>query len=436
MDYHSKLVTADEAMKVVKPGDTVFLHQGCSEPEACVAALVRRASELRNVTIVHMMTFGSSEYAKPEYEGIFRHSALFIGANVRRAVQEGRADYVPVFLHEIESLLESGQIPVDVAVLQCTPPDEHGYMSLGAGVDINLAVLKVARHVIFEVNDQAPRTLGQSFVHWRQAHKIVEASYPLAEHHPTPAGPEHHAIARRIASMIPDGATLQMGVGAVPETLPLYLRNHKDLGLHSEMFSDGVIDLMEAGVINNSRKTLHPYKAIAGFVLGTKRLFDFVHNNPAVELHPTSYVNNPFVIAQNDRMVAVNAALEIDLTGQVCSDSIGSTPYSGIGGQVDFIRGAAHSKGGVPVISLCSTAKNGRISRIVPTLKPGAGVVTSRGDVHWVVTEYGAANLHGRNLRQRAEALIELAHPDFREELIRAAEKLGYLRRSALLAVE
>jgi len=431
--YRSKLVSADQAMRVVRSGDTVFLHQGCSEPEACVAALVRRAGELRDVTIVHMMTYGTAEYTKPEYEGIFRHNAFFIGANVRQAVQDARADYVPIFLHEIEGLFESGQMPLDVAVIQCTPPDEHGYMSLGAGVDINFAAIRAARHVIFEVNDQAPRTLGNSFVHVRQADRIVEASYPLAEHHTGEVEDVHRQIARRIAEMVPDGATLQTGIGAVPETLLTYLKNHKDLGIHSEMFSDGVIDLMECGVINNARKTLHPYKAIAGFVLGTKRLFDFIHNNPAIELHPTSYVNNPFVIAQNDRMVAVNAALEIDLTGQVCSDSIGPKPYSGIGGQVDFIRGAAHSKGGLPIITICSTARNGSISRIVPALKPGAGVVTSRGDVHYVVSEYGVAYLHGKNIRQRAEALIAIAHPNYREELIRAAEQMGLFRRSAAL---
>ncbi len=433
--YQSKLVSADQAVRVVRPGDTVFLHQGCSEPEACVAALVRRAGELRNVTIIHMMTYGSAEYTKPEYEGVFRHKAFFIGANVREAVQDARADYIPIFLHEIEGLFERGEMPIDVAVIQCTPPDEHGYMSLGAGVDINFAAIKAARHVIFEVNDQAPRTLGNSFVHVRQADQIVEASYPLAEHHTSDVEDVHRVIARHIANMIPDGATLQTGIGAVPETLLTYLKDHKDLGIHSEMFSDGVIDLMQSGVINGARKTLHPYKAVAGFVLGTKRLFEFIHNNPAIEFHPTSYVNHPEVIARNDRMVAVNAAIEIDLTGQVCSDSIGSKPYSGIGGQVDFIRGAAHSKGGLPIIAITSTVKNGEISRIVPTLKPGAGVVTSRGDVHYVVTEYGVACLHGKSIRERAEALINIAHPKFRDELAKAAEEMGLFRRSALLRV-
>jgi len=422
-------------MRIVRSGDTVFLHQGCSEPEACVAALVQRAGELRDVTIIHMMTYGSAEYTKPQYEGVFRHKAFFIGANVREAVQDARADYIPIFLHEIEGLFEHGEIPVDVAVIQCTPPDEHGYMSLGAGVDINFAAIKAARHVIFEVNDQAPRTLGNSFVHVRQADQIVEASYPLAEHHTSEVEEVHRVIARQIANMVPDGATLQTGIGAVPETLLTYLKDHKDLGVHTEMFSDGVIDLMQSGVINNARKTLHPNKTIAGFVLGTKRLFDFIHNNPAIELHPTSYVNNPEVIARNDRMVAVNAAIEVDLTGQVCSDSIGAKPYSGIGGQVDFIRGAARSKGGLPIIAITSTVKDGEISRIVPVLKPGAGVVTSRGDVHYVVTEYGVAYLHGKSIRERAEALIQAAHPKFRDELTRAAEQMGLFRRSALLGV-
>ncbi len=422
-------------MRIVRSGDIVFLHQGCSEPEACVAALVQRAGELRDVTIIHMMTYGSAEYTKPEYEGVFRHKAFFIGANVREAVQDARADYIPIFLHEIEGLFEHGEIPVDVAVIQCTPPDEYGYMSLGAGVDINFAAIKAARHVIFEVNEQAPRTLGNSFVHVRQADQIVEASYPLAEHHTSEVEEVHRVIARQIANMVPDAATLQTGIGAVPETLLTYLKDHKDLGVHTEMFSDGVIDLMQSGVINNARKTLHPNKTIAGFVLGTKRLFEFIHNNPAIEFHPTSYVNNPEVIARNDRMVAVNAAIEVDLTGQVCSDSIGAKPYSGIGGQVDFIRGAAHSKGGLPIIAITSTVKDGEISRIVPALKPGAGVVTSRGDVHYVVTEYGVAYLHGKSIRERAEALIQVAHPKFRDELTKAAEQMGLFRRSTLLRV-
>jgi acyl-CoA hydrolase len=312
----------------------------------------------------------------------------------------------------------------------CTP-DENGYMSLAAGVDINFAALKVARHIIFEVNDQAPRILGDSAVHVSQAHQIVECSHPLPEYYAKEIGDTHSRIGRLIADMIPDGATLQIGVGAVPDAVLSNLRNHKNLGVHSEMCSDSIIDLIEAGVINNSKKTLHPRKTVTAFALGSKRLFQYVDNNPHFEFHPTSYVNDPFVIAQNDNMVALNAAIQVDLTGQVCSDSVGCKPYSGFGGQVDFIRGAARSKGGIPIISLPSTAKNDTCSRIVPILEDGSGVVTSRADVHYIITEYGVAYLHGKSLRQRAEALIGIAHPNFRDELTKAADAMGLLGSAA-----
>jgi 4-hydroxybutyrate CoA-transferase len=427
--YRSKIKTADEAVAAIHSGDRVLLHQGCSEPEALVAAMLRRAGELRNVEIFHMATFGNADYTLPEYEGVFRHTASFIGANVREAVQAGRADYIPMFLHEIEGLFRSGALPIDVALIQCTPPDDYGYMSLGAGIDVTLTGAQYARHVIVEVNDQAPRTLGDSFLHVNKADAIVEASHPLPEYKKCRLTEVHHRIAAHVAPLIPDGATIQTGIGGIPEAVLLALRDHKDLGIHSEMFSDELIDLIELGVVNNERKTIHPHKVIAGFVLGTRKLFDFIDNNPIFEFHPTSYVNDPFIIAQNDRMVAINGAIEIDLTGQVCADSIGHLPYSGIGGQVDFIRGAAHSKGGVPIIALASTAKNGALSRIVPALKPGAGVVTSRGDVHYVITEFGVAYLHGKNLRQRAEALIQIAHPDYRARLEDAARNHGSLEK-------
>jgi 4-hydroxybutyrate CoA-transferase len=426
--YRSKLTTADQALKAVKPGDSVYVHNGCAQPVDLVDALVRRAPELRDVNVVHMMTLGRADYTDPKYEGIFRHIGFFLGPNVRQAIRECRADYVPIFLSEVESVFESGQIPVDVALLQCTPPDEYGYVSLGTSIDITHSVLKVAKHVIFEVNDRCPRTHGQTSVHVRQANAIVEVSHPLPEYCSGEVNDVHRKIAHYVANLIPDGAVLQIGIGAMPATVLENLKSHKDLGIHTELFSDGVIDLMEAGVINNARKTIHPHKCLTGFVLGSKRLFHFVHNNPNIEFRPTSYVNDPFLIAQNERMVAVNSAIEIDLTGQVVSDSIGPYAYSGIGGQVDFIRGAARSKGGLPIISLPSTTKNDTISRVVPVLKPGAGVVTSRGDVHYVVTEYGVAYLHGKSFRQRAEALIEIAHPKFRDELTRAAESMGLLR--------
>jgi 4-hydroxybutyrate CoA-transferase len=427
--YRSKIRTAEEALAVLKSGQRVHVHQGCSEPEELVRAMLKRAPELRDVEVVHMATMGSADYTLPEYQGHFRHVALFIGANVRAAVQEGRADYIPIFLGEIEGLFRSGAMPLDVALVQCTPPDDYGYMSLGAGVDITLTAAQYAKHVIVEVNDQAPRTLGDCFLHVTKADVIVETSHPLAEYKQAEATEVHHAIARYVAGLIPDAATIQMGIGEIPEAVLGALRDHKDLGVHSEMVPDGIIDLIQSGVVNNEKKSVHPHKVITAFVLGTKALFDFLHNNPIFEFHPTAYTNDPFIIAQNDRMVAINSALEIDLTGQVCADSIGHLPYSGIGGQVDFIRGAARSKGGLPIIALPSTARSGTVSRIVPALKTGAGVVTSRGDVHYVVTEYGVAYLHGKTLGQRAEALIQIAHPDFRDELTQAARQSGILDR-------
>lgn len=425
--YRAKVTTADRALQVVKSGDRIHIHGGCAEPEELVEALLRRAPELRNVEIVHLTTMGNADYTRPEYEGIFHHVAFFIGSNVRQAVHEGRADYIPIFLHEIENLFRTGAMPLDVALIQCSPPDDYGYMSLGAGVDIALTAAQCARHVIVQVNDQCPRTLGDAFIHVSKVEAIVETSRPLPEYRKSEPTEIHHRIARHVANLIPDGATLQTGIGEIPDAVLTALKDHKDLGVHSEMVSDGVIDLIQAGVINNEKKTLHPNKVIAGFVLGTRRLFDFIHDNPIFEFHPTSYCNDPFVIAQNDRMVAINSAIEVDLTGQVCADSIGPLPYSGIGGQVDFIRGAARSRGGLPIIALQATAKEGTISRIVPLLRSGAGVVTSRGDVHYVVTEYGVAYLHGKTLRERAEALIRIAHPAFRDELEREAKRIGLL---------
>ena len=433
--YRPKVTTAGKAVEVVCSGQRVYIHQGCAEPEELVRARTRRGPELRDVEIVHLATFGNADYTLPEYEGHFRHNAFFIGENVRRAVQEGRADYTPIFLGEIEALFRSGAMPIDVALLQCTPPDDYGYMSLGPSVDCSLTAAQCARTVIVEVNDQMPRTMGDTFLHVSRAAAFIETSHPLIEYRSGAVTGLHREIARHVASLIPDGATLQIGIGGIPDATLGLLRDRQDLGVHTEMFSDGLLDLIRAGVINNEKKSIHPHKVISGFALGTKALFDFIHDNPIFEFHPTHYANDPFVIAQNDRMVAINSAIEVDLTGQVCSDSMGSAPYSGIGGQVDFIRGAARSKGGVPVIALPSTAKHDAISRIVPTLRPGAGAVTSRGDVHYVVTEYGVAYLHGRNTRQRAEALIGIAHPSFREELREYALQANLLSaRSAAAA--
>ncbi len=432
--YQSKRTSAAEALAAVRSGDRVYIHQGCNHPDELIRALVARAGELRGVRILHLATMGDAPYTRPEFEGVFRHAAVFMGSNVRRAVQEGRADYIPVFLSEVEGLIERGEIGIDVALLQCAPPDAYGNLSLGTGIDCSLTAARFARRVIVEVNDQCPRTCGDTFLRLDQVHAIVECSHPLAEYHKTPAQQVHRAIARHIAELVPDGATLQLGIGAIPDSVLEYLRGHKDLGIHSEMVSDGVIDLIESGVINNARKTLHPRKVIAGFVLGTRRLFDFIHENPVFEFHPSRYVNDPFVIARNANMVAINSAVEVDITGQVCADSIGPLPFSGVGGQVDFVRGAARSQGGRPILSLPSTAKGGTVSRIVPVLKPGAGVVTSRADVHYVITEHGVAYLHGKTLGERAQALIAIAHPRFRDELSAYARQVGYLDKRIFAA--
>jgi acyl-CoA hydrolase len=418
--YRARLSTAKEAAKLVSSGDRVYSHMGAAHPLALLDALCDRAAELRGVEILHCITLGEARYTAPEFAGTFRHNSLFTAANTRQAVKSGRADHIPVFLHEIEDLFENGTLPIDVAFIQVSPPDRHGMMSLGPDIDISLTAARAAKRLAVLVNDRMPRTFGNSMIAVEEAHAIVECSCPLPAFDQGAITSVHRAIGFHVANLIPDGATLQIGVGGIPEAVLEALKDHKDLGVHTEMFSDGLIALVESGVVNNSRKTLHPHKIVTTFVLGSQRVYDFVDDNPMVEFHPNRYVNAPAVIALNARMAAVNSALEIDLTGQVCSDSIGPLIYSGIGGQVDFMRGAAHSPGGVPVIALPATAKDGSVSRIVPRLKDGSGVVTSRGDVHWIATEHGAVNLHGRNLRQRAELLISIAAPEFREQLERA----------------
>jgi len=426
--YHQRMTTAEEAVQVIQSGQRVFLTGNCSVPQQVLKALVQRAraGEIENVEIVQVLTVGDADYVSPDLEGRLRVNTLFISANVRQAVHEGRADFTPVFLSEVPGLFRS-ELPLDVALIHVSPPDEHGFCSFGVEVGITKPAAEAARVVIAEVNDRMPRTLGDSFIHVSKIDHFVPVSYPLPELPQGQPGEIQMRIAQHIADLIPDGATLQLGIGGIPDAVLYYLKDKRDLGIHTELFSDGVVELVERGVITNERKTLHRGKIIAGFVLGTQRLYDFVDNNAMVEFHPTDYVNDPFVIAQNDNMVAINSAIEVDLTGQVCADSIGPRFYSGVGGQVDFIRGAARSKGGKPIIALPSTAKGGTISRIVATLKPGAGVTTTRNDVHYVVTEYGVAYLHGKTIRQRAEALIGIAHPDYRADLRREAQRLGFL---------
>jgi len=428
-DYQNKLRTADEAMQCVKSGIRVYIQPGCAEPETLVEALIRRAPEVYDVEIVHMMTMGVAPYVAPEMAGHFRHNAVFIGPNVREAINDGRADYTPIYLSEIEGLFESGAMPLDVALLELSPPDAHGFCSFGVGVDTSVTAARYAKHVVAQINDQMPRTFGDSFIHVSKIDTFVESSRPLCAIKEPEVTELHVAIARNIAGLIEDGSVLQTGIGGLPHAVLPFLMDRKDLGVHSELVSDGVMPLIEEGVITGARKNFNPRKIIVGFVLGTKKMFDFVDNNPIFEFHPTAYTNNPILIAQNDNMVAINSALEVDLTGQVCSDSLGNHFYSGIGGQVDFLRGASRSKGGKPIIAISSTAKNGEVSRIVPMLSPGAGVVTSRGLVRYVVTEYGVAFLHGKSIRERARALIEIAHPKFREGLYEYCEKIKWLQR-------
>ncbi len=427
--YKNNLQTADEALSCVQSGMRVYIQPGCAEPETLVEALMRRAPLVHDVEIVHMMTVGPAPYVAPEMAGRFRHNAMFIGPNVREAINDGRADYTPIYLSEIEGLFESGAMPIDVALLQLSPPDPHGFCSFGVGVDTSLTAAKCARYVIAQINDHMPRTYGDSFIHVSEIDAIVDSSRPLCAMKREPVSEMQEAIARHVAGLIDDGAVIQTGIGGIPEAVLPFLMDRKDLGVHSELVSEGVIPLIEAGVLTGARKNFKPRKIILGFALGTKRLFDFLDNNPIFEFHPTAYTNDPARIGLNDNMVAINSALEIDLTGQVCSDSIGSKFYSGIGGQVDFLRGASRSKGGKPIIAISSTAKHGTISRIVPTLSPGAGVVTSRGLIRYVVTEYGVAYLHGKTIRERAQALIDIAHPDFREELYEYCEKTKWLQR-------
>ena len=430
--YQSRVTTAEEAIRVVQSNQRVFLSGNVSIPQKLLGALVNYAPQLQNVEICHALTIGSTNYASPELEGHLRVNTMFIGGNVRKAVQEGRADYTPVLLSEFTLLFKNGFLPLDVALVHVSPPDEHGFCSLGVEVGLTKTPAESARIIIAEVNEQMPRTLGDSFLHVSRLNYVIPVNYPILELAMGEEGDKDviEKIAGHIASLIPDGATIQMGIGAIPDAVLKYLFDKKDLGVHTELFSDGVIDLVDAGVLTNARKSIHTGKIVAGFIIGTRRLYDWVDDNPLIELHRTEYVNDPFVIAQNDRMVAINSAIEVDLTGQVCADSIGHKLYSGVGGQLDFMYGASRSKGGVPIIALPSMAvmrDGSAVSKIVSFLKPGAGVVTTRNHVRFVVTEYGIAELYGKTIRQRAQALINIANPQFREELTKKAKELNYM---------
>jgi 4-hydroxybutyrate CoA-transferase len=431
--YQRKFVSAAEAVSIIQSGDRVYIHPGCAVPEVLVDAMVARYEELTNVEVCHLLGVGEASYVRPEMKGHFRHNAFFIGKNVRRAVNEGRADFTPIYLSEIPSLFYSKQYSIDVALIQVSPPDEHGYCSFGVGVECTKAATEVARVVIAQVNPKMPRTLGDSFIHINSIDYCVEVDVPLKElpqleGDETPEELEMYSqIGRHVAGLVDDGATLQLGIGRIPDAVVKYLGDRKHLGVHSEMVSDGIIPLVEAGVITNKRKTLLAGKTVASFVLGSQKLFDFIDNNPFMEFRPTQFTNDPFTIARNRRMVAINSAIQIDLTGQVCADSMGHMFYSGFGGQTDFIRGAAKSEGGKPIIALPATAKDGTISRITPRLAEGAGVTTTRGDIHYVATEFGVVNLHGKTIRERAELLISIAHPKFRRELEQFAIDHHYL---------
>lgn len=425
--YRSKIRTARDSVRNVRPGHRVFIGTGCGEPQSLVRALAEAAGHIPDTEIIHTLTLGVAPHTDVEFSDIFRHNAFFVGPNTREAVSEGRADYTPIFLSELPDLFRTGTIPIDVALIQVTPPDEHGFCSLGVSVDIVKPAAESARLVVAEVNSYVPRTLGDSFVHVDDIDFLVPHDEPLLEYVGHEPGDIAMKIGEHIAELIEDGSTIQVGIGGIPDAVLRCLTDKKDLGIHTEMFSDGIIEIFEKGVITNRRKTLHKGKIVASFCLGTRRLYEFIDNNPVIEFHPSDYTNDPFIISRHEKMVAINGALEVDLTGQVCADSLGYLFYSGLGGQVDFIRGSARSKGGKPIIALPSTTEDGEQSRVVTHLSEGAGVVTTRGDVHYVVTEYGAAQLHGKSIRERCVALISVAHPKFRDGLLEHAKKHNYV---------
>ncbi len=413
-------MNAEQAVSLIKSNDRVFIHGAAATPQRLVNAMTKRASELKCVEIVSIHTEGDAPYTAPEYSESFCTNCMFIGSNVRKAIANGRGDYIPVFLSEVPALFRRNILPIDVALIQVSPPDRHGYCSLGVSVDVARAAVQVAKIVIAQINPQMPRTHGDGLIHVSKIDAMIEVDEPIHESPQAVLGEVEIAIGQNVAGLVEDGATLQMGIGAIPDAVLASLTNHKDLGVHTEMFSDGLIDLVEKGIVNGKKKKIHPEKIVASFVMGTRRVFDFIDDNPVVAMLDSAYVNDTAVIRRNPKVTAVNSAIEIDLTGQICADSIGSRLYSGVGGQMDFIRGASLSEGGKPIIALPSVTSHGE-SRIVPFLKEGAGVVTTRAHAHYIVTEYGVANLYGKNLRQRAKALIDISHPNHREDLERQA---------------
>lgn len=417
-----QMLSADDAVKVIKTGDRVFVHSVAAAPQALIHAMTRRAPELRDVEVCHMHIEGDASYADKKYEGSFKNNNFFVGKNVRKGVQEGRLDYTPVFLSEIPLLFRRGILPLDVALITVSPPDQHGFCSLGTSVDASLAAVQCAKTVIAQVNPHMPRTHGDGFVHESAISFMVDGPAPLIEHKRGKVTETIGKIGKNVAQLVEDGATLQMGIGVIPDAVLAELTHHKKLGIHTEMFSDGIIDLVERGVITGENKVIAPRTITVGFCLGTKRLYDFVHENPAVQFRAIEWVNNPILIKENPKMTAINSAVEVDLSGQICADSIGSKLYSGVGGQMDFMRGAALSHGGKPIIALPSTTSRGE-SKIVPRLKRGAGVVTTRAHVHWVVTEWGAVNLFGKPIKERMKALISIAHPLHRPWLEKEVER-------------
>ncbi|MGE4549604.1 MAG: acetyl-CoA hydrolase/transferase family protein [Intestinibacillus sp.] len=415
--YKSRLTTADEAVTHIPDGARVFFGHAANEPPVLVDAMVRNYEQYKDVEIVHWVPMGKGEYVQPQMKGHFRYNGLFLGNSTREAVQEGRADYTPFFFHQSPRFFTDGTMPIDVALISLTPPDKHGLCSLGVSVCGTRAAALSARIVIAQINDRMPRTMGDSFIHVSQITYAVEASTPLPELGGGTIGEVEEAIGRNCASLIEDGSTLQLGIGSIPDAVLKFLDDKKDLGIHSEMFSDGVVDLYEKGVITGAQKSHNKGKMVAAFLMGSKKLYDFVDNNPDVLMMPVDYVNNPIVIAQQNRMVSINSCLQVDFNGQVNSESMGIRQFSGIGGQLDYVRGASMCPDGKVILAMPSTAKKGTVSRIVPVFEPGTTVTTTRTDVHYIVTEYGITNLRGKSLRERARMLIDIAHPKFRDGL-------------------